>query len=275
VSPPTPPSAGQITLLLSAVGLFALSGGASVAGYVRKRRLPGRLALVAGWGGVLLGVAVLVWHAVGPLDDNFEALAWLGVMLAGCAVYVQMRRPLPGLDWFVLPVAIFMLVAAVIFGRAEPRAYQQTLWPVVHLVTAFGGIAALSIAGVVGGMYLINNHRLRTKRIGVVPAFGSLERLESVAQTAVTIGLPLFTVGMVTGLILALYGTAEGLPTRQEFFGPKILLAIGVWVVYALALHTPINPSFRGRKAAVLSLIGFILMVGTLVSIQFMPTGGK
>jgi len=275
IRPTTPPNAEQIALVSAAATLFAVSAATSASEYFHKRPFPGKMALLAGWFGVVLGVVGLLWHAVGPLDDNFSALAWLGVMLGACSVYVQMRRPLPGLDWFVLPVAILMLIAAVVFGWAEPRAYSQTLWPIVHLVTAFGGIGALSIAAVVGAMYLINNHRLRTKRLAGGPPLGSLERLESVAQTALTIGLPLFTVGIVTGVILALYGTAEGLPPRQEFFGPKILLAIGVWVVYALALHTPINPSFRGKKAAVLSLIGFVLMVGTLVSIQFMPTGGK
>ena len=55
---------------------------------------------------------------------------------------------------------------------------------------------------------------------------------------------------------------------------PKVLLAFCVWVVYALVLHAPINPSFRGRKAAMLSILGFVLMVGTLIAVQFMPTGG-
>ena len=52
----------------------------------------------------------------------------------------------------------------------------------------------------------------------------------------------------------------------------KVVLTAIVWLVYAVVLHSPMNPSFRGRKTAVLSVLGFVLMVGTLVAVQFMPT---
>jgi ABC-type transport system involved in cytochrome c biogenesis permease subunit len=45
------------------------------------------------------------------------------------------------------------------------------------------------------------------------------------------------------------------------------VLAVGVWLVYAVVLHAPINPSFRGRKVAVLSVVGFVLMLGTIVTV--------
>jgi len=52
---------------------------------------------------------------------------------------------------------------------------------------------------------------------------------------------------------------------------PKVLLTFVAWVVYALVLHSPINPSFRGRKTAMLSVVGFLLMIGILVAVQLMP----
>ena len=50
-----------------------------------------------------------------------------------------------------------------------------------------------------------------------------------------------------------------------------VVLALAVWVVYAIVLHAPINPSFRGRKVAVLSMVGFVLMIGAIVAVQFLP----
>jgi ABC-type transport system involved in cytochrome c biogenesis permease subunit len=44
-----------------------------------------------------------------------------------------------------------------------------------------------------------------------------------------------------------------------------------VWLVYGMALHSPINPSFRGRKTAVLSILGFALMIAVLVAVQLLP----
>jgi ABC-type transport system involved in cytochrome c biogenesis permease subunit len=91
------------------------------------------------------------------------------------------------------------------------------------------------------------------------------------AYLAMVLGWSLFTIGLVTGLIWGIDRAAHGANEQRLFFGPKILLAVGVWVVYALALHTPISPNVRGRKAAVLSLIGLVLMAGTLIAVQFMP----
>ena len=53
----------------------------------------------------------------------------------------------------------------------------------------------------------------------------------------------------------------------------KMLLASGAWLVYAIVMHAPINPRFRGRRAAVLSMLGFGLIIGTLVAVEFMPLG--
>jgi ABC-type transport system involved in cytochrome c biogenesis permease subunit len=55
----------------------------------------------------------------------------------------------------------------------------------------------------------------------------------------------------------------------------KIILAIGVWLVYAVVLHAPINPSFRGRKVAVLSVVGFVLLLGVIVTVLLVPMGAS
>jgi len=268
--PETIPNAGQITLMCLSAFLLASSAGLNL-----LHKKGHWLAAVA----VALGLFAIVWHASErgswmPLEDNFDALAWLGVMLTLCVLYVQATRPVGGLDIFLLPVAGLLLVGAAVFGRIAPHEYSETAWAIFHRLTAYGGALGLAIAGAVGAMYLVANRRLRSKRIGTSAGraeFGSLERLESVGHFAITLGWPLFTLGLVTGLLWGIHRTSEG--RQHEFFGPKIVLAVGVWILYALALHTPINPSFRGKKAAVLSLIGLVLMAGTLVAVQFMPGG--
>ena len=271
--PEIAPSAVEVTALLASAGLLCASVAASVT------RLWRAAAAVCGWGGVALGVLVLLIHASSrdawmPLEDNFGALAALGLMLAGCVLYVQQTRPVGGLDWFILPVAALMLVGAAIFGATMPRQYGETAWAVMHRLTAYGGALALAVAGAVGAMYLVASRRLRSKQMSAGTTMGNLERLESIGYLALVLGWSLFTIGLVTGLIWGIHRTQHGADEQREFFGPKVLLAVGVWIVYALALHTPINPSFRGRKAAVLSLIGLVLMAGTLVAVQFMPGGG-
>jgi ABC-type uncharacterized transport system permease subunit len=83
----------------------------------------------------------------------------------------------------------------------------------------------------------------------------------------VILGFALLTVGLITGFVKML-----GNDSRQPY--SKLLLGCLAWLVYAVVMHVPINPRFRGRRAAMLSVFGFVLVIGALVAVQFMP-GGK
>ena len=260
---------GQLALLIAAAALFAVGMGLSVGRLWNDGQSLRLSAKACQYAGVVCGLGVLVWHSAArgnwrPLEDNFDAFVWLGLLLALFVLYTQRIHPLRGLDWFVLPIVILLLVGAAVFGKTQPHEYGDTVWRWVHRITSYGGAVAFAVAGAVGTMYLVTNRRLRTKRALPGPNLGSLERLEHLTLAAVTLGFALLTVGAVTGL----FGMV-----REDKAAPKtkIVLAVAVWVVYAIVLHSPINPSFRGRKAAVLSVVGFVLMIGTLVAVQFMP----
>jgi ABC-type uncharacterized transport system permease subunit len=202
-----------------------------------------------------------------PLDDNFDALIWLAVLLALFVMYVQRTRPVGGLDWFIMPIVIALLVGAAVLGHTKPHGYVTTTWRWVHRVTAYGSAIAFAVAGAVGTMYLIVNHRLRTKHALSGPNLGSLERLEQLAREAVSLGFALLTVGLITGFAEMTFGGRTSMT--------KVVLATSVWLVYAIVLHAPINPRLRGRRAAVLSVVGFVLMIGTLVAVLVVPGGGQ
>ena len=271
--PENVPSTMEVSALLASA---ALLGASVVSSLKRNRKFATR---ILGWAGVAVGIGVLAYHAIGngawmPLEDNFDALAALGLMLAACVLYVQQTRPVGGLDLFVLPIAGLMLIAAAVFGTQLPKQYAENAWSITHRFTAYSGALALTVAGAIGAMYLVARRRLRSKNFSDGATFGSLERLESIAQQLLVLGWSLFTIGLITGLLWGIHLSAHGASEYRQFFNAKVMLALGVWIVYALALHTPMTPSFRGRKAAVLSLIGLALMAGTLVAVQFMP-GGK
>ena len=269
----TEPTGGQLALLIVSVALFAAGWGASLArAWVGAERESFRIAAKACvYGGLTVGAGVLAWHSARrgnwlPLADNFDALVWLGLLLAAFVMYTQGTRPLRGLDWFVLPIVVLLLVLAAVFGRTNPHEYDaRSVWLWTHRVTAYGGAIGFALAAAVGAMYLIVNHRLRSKAptaSGAGGGFASLERLEHLTLVSVTLGFSLLTVGAVTG-VLRILGEGKHTPPA------KIVLALAVWLVYALVLHSPINPSFRGRRAALLSVVGFVLMVGTIFAVQF------
>ena len=81
--------------------------------------------------------------------------------------------------------------------------------------------------------------------------------MEHFTRVSVALGFPLLTLGLITGLVRAFSSPHGNELGPQWYRSPKVLLAFGAWAVYALVLHAPINPSFRGRRAALLSVVGF------------------
>ena len=262
---------GQIILLVCSITLFLAGWSISLMRLWSVSRAEGLrvISKACDYGGLIAGLVVVTWHSTArgswvPLEDNFDAFAWLGLLLALFVLYLQAARPLRGIDWFLLPVVALLLIAAGIFSRAKPHEYNvKNVWFRVHLVTAYGGAAAFAVAAAVGAMYLVVNRRLRSKRTLSGPGMGSLERLENLTTISVAMGLALLTIGAITGGVWMISGGKET-PIA------KIVLTAIVWVLYAVVLHAPINPSFRGRKAAVLSVVGFAMMVGTIVAVQFL-----
>jgi len=277
MSAATGANAGQIGLVLGAAGVFLLGGAISAACLWR----PGsRLRLTAksmAYFGICLGLAALIWRSVVrgrwmPLEDNFEAMATLALLLAGFTLYVQRAKPIQGLDWFLMPIVIVMLLCSALLG-IHPEAYEPAgIWDLAHRASSFAGMAAFGVAAGVGAMYLIASARLRRKAaIGEGPPV-SLERLENLTHWAVSFGFALLTVGIVTGLAKIMQRGSHTMLGPHWITSPKVILAFSAWVVYAVALHTPITPAVRGRKSAMLSIIGFVLMVATLITVLHLPT---
>jgi ABC-type uncharacterized transport system permease subunit len=166
-----------------------------------------------------------------------------------------------------MPIVILLLVGAAISGLAKPQPYEvHNLWSWTHLAGVYGGAAAFAVAGAAGAMYLVTNYRLRHKVALAGPSLGSLERLEHLTLTAVTLGFALLTIGALIGFMKMKF---EHRPTPMS----KLFLTAAVWVVFAVVLHSPINPSFRGRRAALLSIVGFVLMVAAVIAVLVTPGG--
>jgi ABC-type uncharacterized transport system permease subunit len=262
------PTPGQLILLYVAIACFTAGGVWSFFRPTPGNRLIRGLEKSLRYWGLLCSITAVIWHGstLGrwePIGDNFDALVWLAALIAGFTAYVQATRPLAALDWFLMPVVIALLVCAVVFRRTDyrPYPYVDRAWTTVHHVTSFGGAAFFAIAAAGGAMYVLASNRLRNKK-PAVRYLGSLERLERLNMNAVTIGFALLTVGIITGGFEMVH---RKMPTSSW----KVGLAAGVWIIYAIVLHAPINPVFRGRRAAALSVLGFFLMIGVLVAVQF------
>jgi ABC-type transport system involved in cytochrome c biogenesis permease subunit len=280
-----PANDGQIALVLTSAALFLVGGMISLARLWKPSNTLRLVAKSLAYFGILIALAALVWRSLYrgrwmPLEDNFETLATLAVLLAAFTLYVQRAKPIPGLDWFLMPIVIVLLLYSALFGVMNPGLYEPAgIWDIAHRASNLAGMAAFGVAAGVGAMYLIASARLRRKPslqsaplAGQAPA-ASLERLENLTHWAVSFGFALLTVGIITGLAKIMKNGSNTLLGAHWMTSPKVILAFTVWFIYAVALHTPITPAVRGRKSALLSIVGFVLMVAILMTVLYMPSG--
>ena len=216
----------------------------------------------ARWARRLLGVAVAAHVgflaldiAVGgraPAGDIREALSVLSFAIA-LATYATMRRHrMAVLGAFLAPVALLLLLGAELGASVPsvPERVRSALLP-LHVGVNVLGIAAFALAFAAALAYLVQERLLRTKRVvGMFQRLPALDVLDAFGLRLVTLGFPLFTVGIVTGSLWATRTGSLQVTTGQGF-------AMLAWACFAAVLVARVAAGWRGRRAAIGTLFGF------------------
>lgn len=257
---------------------YAIAWALELVGLVRPRPAVRWLSVGFGCAGLLTHSLFLAFHPV-SLDAPFGSLVFLALVLAVFYFYGTLHHRRFAWGVFVLPLVLGLLAVA---RRTPERASAAGSWGLDGLRGerfwgAFhGGLLFLACVGVSVGflssvMYLFQAQRLRAKAL---PGRGlrlfSLERLEEMNRRAVNGAFPLLTAGVLVGTGLLLQ-RADRLTGWSD---PKILGALLVWGLFALLLVLRYGYHLRGRRAAILTIAAFTLMVFTLASSHTTVQGG-
>ena len=95
----------------------------------------------------------------------------------------------------------------------------------------------------------------------------SLDVLDEINYRCLSFGFPLLTVAIITGAIWA--ETAWG---TYWSWDPKETWSLITWFIYAALLHGRLTTGWRGRRAAVLSIIGFFVLLFTFLGVNLLPS---
>ena len=238
------------------------------------RDMPRRLALGALWIafglatiGLTLRAAALGNAMLDSFHDQLSLLAWL---IVGVYLGVQTRYHLAVLGALVSPLAFLLTLSSyLVFSGAQKLPDQlQTAWLPAHVAPAFLGYAIFAVASCVSLVYLLQERQVKAKRRGVFRHLPSLEALDDLNYRCVAWGFALFTVGIVTGSLLAkaMWGTFWS-------WEPVQILSVLAWLLYAVLLQTR-SVGWRGRRAATLTIVGFALLIVSFLSLNLgLPHG--
>jgi ABC-type uncharacterized transport system permease subunit len=198
------------------------------------------------------GVAGL--HPASSVRETIGFATWLlGVIF----LLAQRRQKLDAVGAVVAPAAVIGLLAARLSPDVETGTDGLGILGRVHISLAGIGLAMFALASASAILYLLEERQLKKKRLSAFVRKGAaLETLDRVAHRCVQIGFPIFTVAMVTG---AVWGTRVAAGYRPEYG-----IAVVAWISFAAILVARMTAGWRGRRAAFLTIVGFLAALAVL-----------
>ena len=205
-----------------------------------------------------------------PITNLHESLSFFSLTVIGVFIAFERKYHVFILGSFVTPLALLLMLASSIYSSAIPELPPALMsnWLFVHSTLAFISYATFAVAFGAAIMYLIQEHFLKKKRLGpLYQKLPSLDILDEINYRCLTFGFPLLTVAIITGAIWA--ETAWG---TYWSWDPKETWSLITWFIYAALLHGRLTTGWRGKRAAMLSIIGFCVMLFTFLGVNLLPS---
>jgi cytochrome c-type biogenesis protein CcsB len=141
-------------------------------------------------------------------------------------------------------------------GKDAARKFNTMIWSVTSGLVLYGALRLLLRKRVAAA--------IQPSLHGVDP-----ELIDEISYRAIAIGYPIFTLG---ALVFAMIWAEEA---WGRFWGwdPKEVWALIVWLFYSAYLHLRLSRGWVGTKSAWMAVIGFVIILITLVVVNLVIAG--
>ncbi len=236
----------------------------------------GRMGVALTIIGFLLSVAGVITRALAadraPWGNMFEFTITAMVFIVGVYLIMVWRA---GVRWLGLPVTLLAaigngLAVTVFYVAVAPLVPAlHSVWFLIHIVAAAISGAAFNVGGVMSILYLIKKRAEDRNAVhGYLERLPSSRKIDLIAYRFLAFAFPLWTFTVVAGAIWAEYAWG-----RYWGWDPKETWALVTWVIYAGYLHARSTAGWRGRRAAVIAIIGLGSFWFNFVGINLFVSG--
>ena len=248
---------------------------------VMGKDLFGRLATFVTIGGLAghTGAIILRWvesyrlgmdvgHA--PLSNLYESLIFFAWTIIILYVLIEWRTKNRSIGAFATPLA-FLAMAYASFSPGINSRIQPLIpalksnWLISHVITCFFGYAAFGIAFGLSLMYLLKRLDRPERKNNFLNLIPRPAILDDLSYQMIVIGFLLLTLGIITGSVWA--HSAWG---SYWSWDPKETWSLITWLVYAALLHSRMVRGWRGKRLAILSIIGFSCVLFTYFGVNYL-----
>jgi cytochrome c-type biogenesis protein CcsB len=206
-----------------------------------------------------------------PVTNLYESLSFFAWLIIGTLLIVNLKYKIKVLGSFLTPMALILMIFALALPKEIlPLApVLRSFWHPFHVLFAFLGNAIFTLAFCSGVMYLIQENRLKSKKMGAITKrLPSLKVLDDLNYQSLKFGFPLLTLGIITGAVWAEYAWG-----RYWGWDPKETWSLITWFLYAALLHQRLTVGWRGRKAAIMAIAGFLAVLFTFLGVNLILPG--
>jgi cytochrome c-type biogenesis protein CcsB len=209
-----------------------------------------------------------IGHA--PLSNLYESLIFFAWTIILLYLIIEWRTKNKSIGAFATPIA-FLAMAYASYSPSISSQIQplipalQSNWLIAHVITCFFGYAAFALAFGLSLMYLLKRLDRPQRRNGFLRLIPGTAILDDLSYQMVVIGFLLLTLGIITGSVWA--HSAWG---SYWTWDPKETWSLITWLVYAAFLHSRLMRGWRGKKLAVLSIVGFSCVLFTYFGVNYL-----
>ncbi len=209
-----------------------------------------------------------IGHA--PFSNLYESLVFFAWTLMFLYLILEWRTKNRTIGTFVTPLA-FLAMAYASFSPNINSQIQPLIpalksnWLISHVITCFFGYAAFGLSFGISIMYLFK--RLDTEKrnslfLKLIPSTAILDDLN---YQMIVIGFLMLTLGIITGSVWAhsAWGTYWS-------WDPKETWSLITWLVYASVIHARLVRGWKGKKIAILSIVGFLCVLFTYFGVNYL-----
>lgn len=264
----------SLELLRFAAALYVLAA----CGYILYFARPSHL-VAARFGAWALGFASLVHvAAIGLACKEFGGLEWFTLrggfvlmawLIGGTYLLVQRFYHLPSVGAFVTPLVLLVLVPTLFGEGGSPGVAPETVrHPALtfHVITASLGVALFAIAFGVALMYLLQEREVKGKNFGALfSRLPPLQSLDNLTQRLVRLGFVVFTVALLAGQLMA-----HKVWKNTWAPDPQQISSLVIWLLYGAMVQLR-HAGWHGRRYAWLTMVGFTLVIGSMLSLRVVP----
>jgi cytochrome c-type biogenesis protein CcsB len=206
-----------------------------------------------------------------PVHTMHHTLSFTAWTLAGVYLLVRYRYHLNMLGAYAMPIAAALMIAAACIPAVptDHGTQLRSFWLILHVGFVFIGQSCMALACGAGMFYLIQENAIKSKKNRFfLKRLPSLEFLDTTGYLFIITGFTMLTIGLITGFVYAhqVWG-------RLWSWDPKEIWSGVSWLVYAALLHGRLVAGWRGRRSAIMAIIGFAALLFTFLGVNIFLGG--